>query len=475
MILDSSQATYLSADGSQATFELTGGDIELLHAEAHTASVALTEFHAANTIYNIDNTCNTLETLVQYMDASGNFTYTNTVLVIVPNGSYNIITLVAMINEQVHMNLWKVGAATYTPPASSPYFANFQGANQVCNFFPSFGNFQYSVTSGDGSFNFVPFISIDFFSTKATSTMAWQPPGSVTSSYPYGNGITNLQANFNKTFKVRLNSPTVACLGYQQPTYYSMTYGNAGGLNAGFKYFVNSIYLVTNNYPGLATKLGFPNNLASPINSLSTTATKGYGMSFSRVDKTTSTSTFSVNPGPNVDICSYFYATNTDSVQALLPQYGGTTGYHGFILAPRCPSLDSPRNIYVCVDSITSRNRCSNPLFPFGSVLQKIPTGSPDFGQIIYYASYTDRNEVLVPGLSLDTITVRLYGDDGLPILWNGGHWTIILSVKYAVDVGSAGLEDATLGRTHRPFLHQTGHDPLTTRAEYLNKRGRHN
>ena len=66
-----------------------------------------------------------------------------------------------------------------------------------------------------------------------------------------------------------------------------------------------------------------------------------------------------------------------------------------------------------------------------------------------------------------------MYDKFGTPAQLNNGFWSVVISVEWAVDVGSAGLEDITLGRTFRPVLQATNHDPLETQHEYRNKRRR--
>jgi hypothetical protein len=66
-----------------------------------------------------------------------------------------------------------------------------------------------------------------------------------------------------------------------------------------------------------------------------------------------------------------------------------------------------------------------------------------------------------------------LYDEFGVAAQLNNGFWSVVISVEWAVDVGSAGLEDVTLGRTFRPVLQATKHDPLETQNEYRNKRRR--
>ena len=115
--------------------------------------------------------------------------------------------------------------------------------------------------------------------------------------------------------------------------------------------------------------------------------------------------------------------------------------------------------------------------FPFGTVFSRIPTTTSgsngnDFGSyILYEPNYS--HEILIPNLTLDNLTIRLYDENSNPIQWNGGHWCVLLTITHHIDVGSAGIEDITLGRTHRPYLQSSTHDALQTKHEFHNQKRR--
>ena len=132
LVLDSSQATYLSEDGSTAKFDLSGTDLDFAsNKEAKTAIVNLHEFQCAHTIYNIDYTCNTLELFVQYLDVNFNPQAYNPIIISIPVGSYDDESLVAAINLCLKTE------------------ASIQNTDVASNqkYFKTFGNFISSDTS----------------------------------------------------------------------------------------------------------------------------------------------------------------------------------------------------------------------------------------------------------------------------------------------------------------------------------------
>jgi hypothetical protein len=57
------------------------------------------------------------------------------------------------------------------------------------------------------------------------------------------------------------------------------------------------------------------------------------------------------------------------------------------------------------------------------------------------------------------------YGD---AIEFNNGFLSLSVSIQWAIDVSSAGLEEVSMGRTIRSALHNTDHDPLQTYPEFM-------
>ena len=58
-----------------------------------------------------------------------------------------------------------------------------------------------------------------------------------------------------------------------------------------------------------------------------------------------------------------------------------------------------------------------------------------------------------VPNLHVQSLTVRVLDEFGDPVEFNNGFWSMSLSIQWAMDVGSSGMEDISLGRTHRPIF----------------------
>ena len=437
LFLDSRQANFLSEEGSQATFDLAGNDLELMHSEARTAAVSLYQFHAANTIYNIDNTCNSLEIYTQYTDAGGNLQSGTSTVITIPVGYYNIKNLLSILNQEIFL----------TYPTTQPTDTNV-------SYYPGFGD-PYTP-------NFeTPAIAIDN-----------QITGSCAGSY-LNNSVTfkTVDSTFSKTNKVKFFSPPLDKLNA------------TGAAPSNSKHFYGGFYIITNTYSGLMEKLGFPNVKSSilPVKITNATSgtTKGFGiqLALTSYNSSSNTATYTVaNPTANiyVDDSQIFDWTGGGSTQT------GTNMTYRKVCALQAYSwvdLDTPRSIYVSIDSIITRNRCSSSKFPYGTIFARIPTASisgsaTGFGQIILYEPHV-AHEIYVPGLNLDQLTIRLYDENGNSINWNGGHWAMTLSITHNIDVGSAGFEDASLGRTFRPYLKGTDHDALHTKTEFTHKRMR--
>jgi hypothetical protein len=136
------------------------------------------------------------------------------------------------------------------------------------------------------------------------------------------------------------------------------------------------------------------------------------------------------------------------------------------ITATKLPDLYYPKFIYVCVDQIRTPNRVTLPTNEYGIVLHEFAVTS-SFGEMIRCEPYNNF-AYHVPNLKTNTLTVRVIDQFGKPIDWNGGTWTLVLGLEY----GTQSInEDPTMGRTFRPLLSRTAHDPLTTSHERMLKR----
>ena len=226
-------------------------------------------------------------------------------------------------------------------------------------------------------------------------------------------------------------------------------------LDSNYKYYYQGFYIITSNYPNLPKLLGLPISKSYP---LPTEPPKtGFGITLLQ--------------RPNNGVMNYsvlqkdiiYYTQPTIIVKEDVINF--TPNTVGTLLCLSLPALDYPRDIYVCAESVRTRNVCSNQLVPNNNILAKVPFNC-FFGDTFSYEP-TNPHECYVPSLKLDTMTIRLYDEDGLALLWNGGHWTVVLSIRYSIDAGSAGFENSSLGRTYRPYLAQDYHDPLTTTKEH--------
>ena len=73
-----------------------------------------------------------------------------------------------------------------------------------------------------------------------------------------------------------------------------------------------------------------------------------------------------------------------------------------------------------------------------------------------------------VPNLNVQSMTVRVLDEYGDAVEFNNGFWSLSVSIQWAIDVGSAGLEDVSMDRAFRSALHNTDHDPLKTYPEFV-------
>jgi hypothetical protein len=135
------------------------------------------------------------------------------------------------------------------------------------------------------------------------------------------------------------------------------------------------------------------------------------------------------------------------------------------ITATNLPDLYYPKMIYVCVDQIHTPNRVSLPNNKYGVVLCEF-VNTAAFGDLLHSEPFNPF-EYHIPNLKTNTLTVRIVDQDNNPINWNGGYWTLVLGLVY----GTQSQEDPTLGRTFRPLLKRTIHDPLMTSYERAAKR----
>lgn len=399
LVLDSSQAAYLSEDGSTAKFDLSGSDLDFAsNKEAKTAIVNLHEFRCSHTIYNIDYTCNTLELFVQYVDVNFVPQPYSPLIITIPVGSYDDESLVAAIN----LSFKREAMLNNTDAAS----------NQ--KYFKTFGNFISTDTSfhGDG-------IIRDFILDND------------------GNKIYN-------TGKFKFCCPSLE----------SMT----SAIYANHTHYYDGFYIVVNTYTELPRILGFPIEKAEIIPN--TNNKEGFGVSFQMLKSVTQI-TYTVNKK------TVFFSNQLFPLVELDTTNFGTEKSIPTLLCPSLPKLDYPREIYISVDNLRTRNRCSNTKISGNTLLAKVPFQAA-FGDVFSYEPFNASDgEFYVPGMKLDSMTVRLVDEEGESILWNGSTWTLIIHIRYAIDAGSAGFEDSTLGRDYRPFLQHEYHDSLQTIKEH--------
>ena len=289
--------------------------------------------------------------------------------------------------------------------------------------------------------------------TGATAGWYYKSFG-IPAGYGSTNGINPITLNTN-TGKITFQLPTLSVLTdtcASTAAYSNVTFNSK--LYAGF-------YLLSDTYPGLLLTLGFQTTDFCLLN----TATTRNGVG--------------VNLTPTVayasSVSTVTYALNNTAITNQLV-YDNVTIYSvdsttGNITPPTMCNLSYPRYLYLELEGVNTNNRTNLPNKTYRSFFAKIPVNAA-FGSVITFEPYVSIPQP-IPNLHLNCLTVHLYDEFGVPAQMNNGFWSIVISVEWAIDMGVAALEDFTLGRTFRPILQSTGHDPLHTQAEHHNKRKR--
>jgi len=213
-----------------------------------------------------------------------------------------------------------------------------------------------------------------------------------------------------------------------------------------------NIWIRAENYKGLLLTLGFK---ISDFEVLPT-ANSHYGVGVQLTPSvafatSTSTVTYTINLNfPNLNDLSKSYAIDSS----------------GNITTPEIIDLSYPRYLYISIEGINSSNRANLPDSSFKNMFAKIPISS-NFGELINYEP-TQMSPQNVPNMHVQSLTVRILDEYGEAVDFNNGFWSLSLSIQWAMDIGSAGMEDITMGRTHRPVYFNGGHDPLHTYPEFV-------
>ena len=227
------------------------------------------------------------------------------------------------------------------------------------------------------------------------------------------------------------------------------------------KNIYSGFYLLTDNYKGLLLTLGFTEEYFVSL----PTAKSHYGIGVQLLPTVTyasETSTvlveYAINKKfPNLNINEDYYTIDT----------------YGNISAPDIIDLSYPRYLYISIEGINTNNRANLPNSSFKNMFSKIPVNCA-FGELINYEP-TQMSPQNVPNLHVQSLTVRILDEYGDAVEFNNGFWSLSLSIQWAIDVGSAGLEDVSMGRTFRSALHNSDHDPLKTYPEFVRNLKRKN
>jgi hypothetical protein len=214
----------------------------------------------------------------------------------------------------------------------------------------------------------------------------------------------------------------------------------------------SGFYLLSENYNGLLLTLGFKKSDFEYL----PTANAHYGVGV----LLTPTVTFA----SNISTVNYAINTNFPNLNDLTKSYVIDSAAN--ITTPEIIDLSYPRYLYISIEGINSNNRANLPDSSFKNMFAKIPINS-NFGELINYEP-TQMAQQNVPNMHIQSLTVRILDEYGDAVDFNNGFWSLSVMVQWAMDIGSAGMEDITMGRTHRPVYFNGGHDPLQTYPEFV-------
>ena len=285
-------------------------------------------------------------------------------------------------------------------------------------------------------------------SPRSTDTTLYYYSAFGNNSYCSSSSTSNQPVSLNtNTGKINFNFPVVlselsnhasATSTYSNTTFNSNIY-------SGF-------YLLSDNYPGLLLTLGFTTNDFE----LLPTAVVRSGVGVQLIPTVTyassvTTVTYKINTAfPNLNMDTKYYTIDTS----------------GNITTPDIIDLSYPRYLYLSIEGINSNNQANLPDSSFKNMFAKLPVNC-NFGELINYEP-TQMSPQTVPNLHVQSLTVRVLDEFGDAVQFNNGFWSMSLSIQWAMDVGSSGMEDISLGRTHRPIFFNGGHDPLKTYPEFV-------
>jgi len=216
----------------------------------------------------------------------------------------------------------------------------------------------------------------------------------------------------------------------------------------------SGFYLLSDNYPGLLLTLGFRTDDFELLPTAS--VRRGVGVQLTPTVQYASVSStllvsYAINKTfPNVNADTKYYTIDSS----------------GNVTTPDIIDLSYPRYLYLSIEGINSTNQANLPDSSFKNMFAKLPINC-NFGDLINYEP-TQMSPQTVPNLHVQSLTVRVLDEFGDPVEFNNGFWSMSLSIQWAMDVGSSGMEDISLGRTHRPIFFNGGHDPLKTYPEFV-------
>lgn len=145
----------------------------------------------------------------------------------------------------------------------------------------------------------------------------------------------------------------------------------------------------------------------------------------------------------------------------------------GSITGTNLGNLKYPGDIVIKIDEINTNNRACG--FSLGEVFHIVHCDVPFGGMLVTYPKIDFPYQIARFTTTHSSIlTIRLTDIQNNELDLQGQDWTIVIGLKWAVDTGILGYEEAEQNEIPRPITFQTpqGFDPLDT--VHSKKRGRH-
>lgn len=403
LVLDSKYATYTRENGAVAVFPIADGVDS--PTEFHAANIQLLQFQAFNTIYNIDSTNNKLEIFVQTYnsDFSGLNSGNTSTVVSISEGSYSAETLVDALNTAI------LATCTATLRGSHSGYSTYY-------YYTGFGISSSALSAGQA----------------AIDPVTWD----------------------STTGKITFQIPSLTDLGDKSASNdgsYNSSSATISGNSTFASHIYSGFYLLTNTYKGLLSTLGFDTAKSYDIPTYDVSL-RGVGVYL----------TPTVTYASNVMTVSY---TVDSSWQLDKSQSGAYTVSSSGVTSPGILDLSYPRSINIVASGIPTNNRSVTPNLSYGNLFANVPI-TVGFGETISYEPFTSF-PLQITNFQLTHFTVSILDEDGEAVNFHNSKWKLVIGINWTYDLGAAGEEDTSQGRTTINPYSSVPSDKLYKRRRY--------